>query len=119
MSTAQQILADVKAEQLEQWQLDDREAELIKQCRKSNYPIVMQVVLMVVGMCLLLGITLALFRDLNAIHRFGMLIGPVFLVLSTALTAIQIQSRRAKALAELIQMKAPGLHEELKNKGVL
>ena len=119
MSTAQQILADVKAEQLEQWQLDDREAELIKQCRKSKYPVVAQVVLMLVGLCLLLGITLALFRDLNSVSRLWMLIGPTFLVLSTALTAIQIQSRRAKALAELIEMKAPDLHEKLKAEGVL
>ncbi len=119
MSTAHQILADVKAEQLEQWQLDDREAELIKRCRKSKYPVVTQFVLMLVGMCLMLGITLTLFRDLNAVHRFGMLIGPAFFVLGTSLTAIQIQSRRVKALAELIQMKAPDLHELLKRKGVL
>jgi hypothetical protein len=127
MSTAHEVLAEVKAARLraeaesientDQWQLEELEFKLLKQGKKSLVPQVTMVFLSVLGLGLLVLYTISFFKNPTGAGLRGFAM-PVLSLLYLGIAAIQIQDRRAKALAELIRLKAPALHEELKDKGV-
>jgi hypothetical protein len=124
MSTAHEVLAEVKAARLRaeaedlQGQLAEQEPKLLKQGKRSHLPKIVMVFLSVVGLGILVLSMISYLRDPAGVGLRGFAL-PIFSILYMGIVAIQVQTRHAKALAELIRLKAPDLHEELKNKGVL
>ncbi|HLP09380.1 MAG TPA: hypothetical protein VK178_14545 [Opitutaceae bacterium] len=129
MSTAHEVLAEVKAarmradaeasENTDQWQLEARELKLLKQAKKSYLPQIALVLFLVIGLGVLALYTIDFLRHPAGDRGWRGFALPIFWILYMGIAAMQIQDRRAKALAELIRLKAPAFHEELKNKGVL
>ena len=128
MSTAHKVLAEVKAARLRAeavtaenaapWQMEELERKLLKQGKKSLLPQAVMIFLSVLGLVFLVLSAISFFKSPagGGLRGFAM---PAVSFLYMGIVAIQIQTRRTKALAELIRLKAPNLHEELKDKGVL
>ena len=98
-------------------QADDRESKLVKQCRNLASRIMENVVYSFFAVLLVAILVFDL--STGRMGSAGSIVPSVccFLCVLTAMNSRQ--RRRDAALSELIRLKAPALHEELKNKGVL
>ena len=125
MSTAHEVLAEVKAARLRadaedvQGQLAEQEPKLLKQGKRSHLPKIVMVLFLAIGLGVLALFTIDFLRNPSGDRGWRGFAMPIFWILYMGVAVIQIQDRRAKALAELVRLKAPDLHEELKAKGVL
>lgn len=129
MSTAHEVLAEVKAERLraeaeasvdaDQRQLEESESKLLKQAKKSWLPQLTMVLFSVLGLGLMVLYIVGFFKNPDGDRGLLGFALPVSGFVYLGINALQIQTRRIKALAELIRLKAPELHEKLKDEGVL
>lgn len=127
MSNAREILAEVKAKRLraeaeasvdaDQRQLEESESKLLKQAKKSWVPQLTMVLFSVLGLGLLVLYIVDFFKNPAGDRGlFGFAL-PVFGFVYLGINALQTQALRIKALAELIRLNAPDLHEKLKDEG--